>query len=265
MVAHAVAAMPSSRPVKPRRSLVVAFTATRVMFSPVISAMRARMVSRKGPIFRPLADQRHFQIGDAAAARGDPIDRVFQEFIGCRTLPFHVAGRKMRTDIAVRQRAEDGIDQRMKADIAVGMGEEAAIVRHANAANHQMIAVAEGVNVVTRPGSDVAEQAGEAGFFADEIFRCRQFHVRRIAFKGRHRQSRPFRKRRIVGEIAAALARRAAMGFENNIKAERLWCLRDSQAGALRRRLDVSASVDQLDRVGDRYRRNGRAGGRMLP
>ena len=51
MVALAVAAMPSSRPVKPSRSLVVAFTATREMFTPVMSAIRARMVSRSGPIF----------------------------------------------------------------------------------------------------------------------------------------------------------------------------------------------------------------------
>jgi hypothetical protein len=51
MVALAVAAMPSSRPVKPSFSLVVAFTATREMFTPVISAMRARMTSRNGPIF----------------------------------------------------------------------------------------------------------------------------------------------------------------------------------------------------------------------
>ena len=47
MVALAVAAMPSSRPVKPSRSLVVAFTATREISTPEISAMRARMVSRK--------------------------------------------------------------------------------------------------------------------------------------------------------------------------------------------------------------------------
>src|SRR5258708_35375725 len=74
---------------------------------------------------RPLADQRHFEIGDASAARGDPVDRIFQELVGGSALPLDIAGREMRTDIAVRQRAEDGVDQRMKADIAVGMGEKA--------------------------------------------------------------------------------------------------------------------------------------------
>ena len=101
---------------------------------------------------------------------------------------------------------------------------------------------------------------GEAGFLADEIFRRRQFHVRRIAFKGRYRQSRPFGERRIVGEIAAAVARGAAMGIENHVEAKRLRRLRDSQPRALGRRLDIAGLADLLDGVGDRDRRHRRAG-----
>ena len=220
MVALAVAAMPSSRPVKPSRSLVVAFTATREMSTPVISAIRARMASRNGTDLRPLADQRDLEIGDASAARGDAVDRIFQEAVGRRALPLGIARRKVRADIAVGQRAEDGVDQRVQADIAVGMGEKASGVRHAHAADHQMIAVAEGMHVVAGAGPDIAEHCSEARFLANEIFGCRQFHVRRIAFKCRHRQSRPFRERRIVGEIVAALARRAAMGVENHVDSE---------------------------------------------
>ena len=77
-----------------------------------------------------------------------------------------------------------------------------------------------------------------------------QLHVRRIAFKGRHRQSRPFRQCGIVGEIAAALARGAAVGVENDIEAESLRRLRDPQARALRRGLDVAGSIGQLDGIG---------------
>ena len=79
--------------------------------------------------------------------------------------PFHlrVARRKMRADIAVRQRAENGVDQRMQADIAVGMGEKAFRVRHAHAADHQMIAVAEGMHVVAGAGPDIAEHRWQAG------------------------------------------------------------------------------------------------------
>src|SRR5258705_8703273 len=120
--------------------------------------------------FRTLADHRDFEIGDPAAARGYAVDGVFQELVGRGALPLRIARRKVRTDIAVRQRAEDGVDQGMQADVAVGMGEKAASVRHAYAAEHQMIAVAEGVHVVAGAGSDVAELGGEAGFLADEGF-----------------------------------------------------------------------------------------------
>src|SRR5947207_4276402 len=86
--------------------------------------------------FRALANQGDIEMGDAAAARAHTIHCVFQELVGRRTFPLGIAGRKMRTDIAVRQRAEDGVDQRVQPDIAVRMREKAAAVRHANAANH---------------------------------------------------------------------------------------------------------------------------------
>src|SRR5581483_2038899 len=49
-VAVAIAAMPSFLPVKPSCSLVVAFTATRSMAMPAISAMRFPISSRCGPM-----------------------------------------------------------------------------------------------------------------------------------------------------------------------------------------------------------------------
>src|SRR5512141_1827172 len=44
----------------------------------------------QGSNFGPLADQRHFQIGDSPAAGGDAIDRVSQELVGGGALPFDV-------------------------------------------------------------------------------------------------------------------------------------------------------------------------------
>src|SRR5882762_2578232 len=87
----------------------------------------------QGTDFWPFADQCDFEIGDPAAARGDAFDGVFQELVRRGTLPLHVAGRKVRADVAVRQRAENGVHQRMQADIAVGMGEKAFAVQHAHA------------------------------------------------------------------------------------------------------------------------------------
>ena len=84
MVALAIAAMPSSRPVKPSRSLVVAFTATRDRFEAGdLGDARAHGVAVRADL-RPLADQRHIEMRDASAARGDAIDRVFQELIARR-------------------------------------------------------------------------------------------------------------------------------------------------------------------------------------
>ena len=208
MVALAVAAMPSSRPVKPSRSLVVALTATREMSTPEISAMRARMVSRKGPIF----GRSQIMVTSRLAMRpprcGDALDGVFQELVGGGALPLRVARREVRADVAVGERAEDGVDQRMQADIAVGMGQKALGVRHAHAADHDMVALAEGMHVVARAGPDVAEQAGQPRFLAHEILGSGELHIGNIAFKGCNRQSRPFGNRGIIGEIAAPVAAR---------------------------------------------------------
>src|SRR4051812_9674215 len=48
---------------------------------------RAHGVAQRSDL-RPLADQRNLEIGDAAAAAGDAIDRIFQEAVGGRPLPF---------------------------------------------------------------------------------------------------------------------------------------------------------------------------------
>src|SRR3981081_1594297 len=73
----------------------------------------------EGADLRALADQGHIEMRDASAAGGDAIDRVFEELVRRRALPLRVARRKMRTDIAVCQCAEDGIAQRMETDLAV--------------------------------------------------------------------------------------------------------------------------------------------------
>lgn len=257
MVAAAVAAMPSSRPVKPRRSLVVAFTATRDSATPEISLIFSRIASRSGPIFGRSQISVTSRLAISAAAGGDAIDGVFQEFVGGRTLPFVIARRKVRADIAIGQRAQDRIDQRVQADVAIGMRKEAAGVGHADAADHQMIAIAEGVHVVTRTHADIAERCCEPRFFAQEIFRCRELHICKIAFKGCHGQSRPFGEGGIVGEIIAAFTCGTTMRFKDDIETKCLWRLCAAQARAVRRRFDMAGLVDLLDRI-----RNGNAGHR---
>src|SRR3954453_24048748 len=51
--------------------------------------------------FRPLADHRPLEIGDPPAALADAVDGIFQELVRRRALPLRIAGRKVRTDIAI--------------------------------------------------------------------------------------------------------------------------------------------------------------------
>ena len=116
--------MPSPRPVKPSFSLVVAFTATRPTSMPASSAMlRAHGVAMR-PDPRRLAHDGEIEMRDAAAARGDALDREGEEAVGRGAAPLRIAGRKMRADVAVGQRAEDGVGQRMQRDVGVGMADQ---------------------------------------------------------------------------------------------------------------------------------------------
>ena len=67
---------------------------------------------------------RQIEMGDAAAARGHALDGELQEAVGRRAAPLRIARRKMRADVAVGERAEDGVGQRMQTDIGVGMAGE---------------------------------------------------------------------------------------------------------------------------------------------
>ena len=51
-------------------------------------------------------------------------------------------GGKWIADVAVREGAEDRVGQRVEDHVAVGMGDDAADVRHAHAAEPDMVALA---------------------------------------------------------------------------------------------------------------------------
>src|SRR5215211_6133742 len=193
----------------------------RNVYAADLGDFRAHRIAQRADLW-PLADQRHLEIADAPAACGNALNGVFQKAVGGGALPLRIARREMRADITVGERAEDRIDQRMQAHIAVGMGEKTLAVQHAHAADHEVIAVAEGVHVVAGAGPDVAELGCETRLLANEIFRGRELHVRRVAFEGHYRQSRPLRERRIIGEIAKTLARRAAVRIEDHVITKRL-------------------------------------------
>ena len=53
----------------------------------------------------------------------------------------------MVADVAQRERAEDGVAQRVDGHVAVAVGDQAARMRHLDAAEHDVVAVAEAVDV----------------------------------------------------------------------------------------------------------------------
>ncbi len=61
----------------------------------------------------------------------------------------------MHADVAQRQRAQQGVAERVDHHVAVGMREHAAIVRYAHAAHHHVVALAEGVHVVTLADAEI--------------------------------------------------------------------------------------------------------------
>ena len=96
----------------------------------------------------------------------------------------------------------------MKNDVGVGMSGEATRMRDADASEHDMIAVAEGVHVEAVAGAYVGERRHAYGFGADEIVIGGEFHVGGLAGENRDAMPGPFGKRGVVGKIVAAGRRR---------------------------------------------------------
>ena len=91
---------------------------------PAISAMRFRMASRSGPIrgaSQTMVTSRWAILPPRAATRSTANFRNWSED---GALPSRIVRRKMLADVAVGERAEDGVDQRMQADVGIGMRRE---------------------------------------------------------------------------------------------------------------------------------------------
>ena len=96
---------------------------------------------------RRLADDGEIKMRDAAAALRDAVAGEFEEAIGSRAFPLRIARREMRTDIAIGQRAEQGVGEGMQTDIGVGVAGQCLTVRNLETAEPDMIAGAERMDV----------------------------------------------------------------------------------------------------------------------
>ena len=110
-----------------------------------------------------------------------------------------------------RQAIDDG-------SISDLIGWQTARVGDAHAAEHDVIAVAELVNVEAEAGAHVAQSGKLGGFRTREILVGRKFHVSRLTLECRHRQAGPFGERSVVGEILLASCFRTSMRLEQGRK-----------------------------------------------
>jgi hypothetical protein len=150
IVTTAWAAMPSPRPVKPRRSVVVAFTLTERSSTCKSAATFRRTASRYGPNFGAS------QISVASRWSMIPPRAVIrsrarrQEPRRGSALPLRIAGREVTADVAVRDRAEQRVGDRVEQDVGVAMTGKRGDMRHPDPAEPDMIARRKGVDVEPR-------------------------------------------------------------------------------------------------------------------
>ena len=140
---------------------------------------------------------------ERAATFANEPDRMFEKEGRVHAAPLRIARRKVSAYIAGSDRAEQRIGQGVQPDIRIRMAGKAPVVRDCDAAQHDVIAIFEGVYVETgtRPQVGRAKQP----FAVFEIFFCRHFDVLRISQRYRHRQSRRLGDCGVVAVIAPGL------------------------------------------------------------
>ena len=255
-MALAKAAMPSPRPVKPIFSLVVALTATRDTGSPAISAMRARMASRCGPMrgashtmVMSRCDIRPPRARTSSTANAR--NRSEEAPRHCGSL-----GGKWTPISPSEMAPEKRVDQGVKHHVRVGMSRQTTAEGHPNAAKHDVIAIAELVDVEAETGANVAKLCEFRGFGAGEILVRGEFHVGGFPLECDDLDPGPFGKRRIIGEIVPAGRRGAPVRIQDAFERKGLRCLHEAQPGPVESTGNGSAGVHGLDGVCHGNRRN---------
>ncbi len=107
--------------------------------------------------------------------------------------------------------------------------DEAVRVRDSDAAQHDVIALGEGVYVVAGGHAHIRQRARTHAFSTKEIVRHRQLHVTRLTSKDSDRMAGPLQQPRVVGKIIAPLSGRLPMRGEQRVEIERLRRLNSAQ------------------------------------
>ncbi len=185
------------------------------------------------------------------------LGREGEEAVRGGATPLRITGRKVRADVALGERAQNGIDQRMQTHIRIGMSGEAAVMRDADAAEHQVIAGTERMDVEPVAGTQVGNRR-EPVLRAGQVVRRGELHVARFTLECRHRQAGPFGERGVIGKIVASGGGSATMRIQNWGIAECLRRLHRPQCVARERCGHPAGGIDRLDGIGNCERRDRR-------
>ena len=136
-----------------------------------------------------------------------PLDREFQELVGRGAAPVRIVRREMLADVAVGERAEDGVDQRVQRDVGVRMPGQPAVVRNSRRrrarhdrrrrrrARRSRCRERRSARLAIRRASALAKSSSVVSFTLPvSPAKCRDL------------DARPFGERGVVGEIVAAFA-----------------------------------------------------------
>ena len=170
---------------------------------------------------RRLADDRDIEMRDASAARLHALDRKVEEAVRGGAAPLRIARRKVHADVAVGERAEDRVDQRMQHDVGVGMARDAARMRRCarRRARHDRRRQTDARRSRSRCARRRARRAGSP-LRAKILRRWSVFTLRCLAFEDRNLEPGPFGERGIVGEILAARGRARRCASSRAVKSK---------------------------------------------
>ena len=115
----------------------------------------------------------------------------------------------MRADIALGDGAENGVGDGVSEHVGVGMAGEPVIMGNRDAAEPDVIARREGVDVIALSGANIRQVVEQQGFRAQKVLPGGEFEIARIALEYVDGVAGAFGDHGVVGELQRPRRRRA--------------------------------------------------------
>ena len=138
-------------------------------------------------------------MGDPPAGLLDEVARMLEEQRRGGAAPLRVRRREMVADVAGAERAQDRVGQRVEDDVGVAVAGKALVVRDMDAAEPELAAGGEGVDVE----AEADARAEQRRLGAEEVGLEGQLLQRRIALDDGDREAGGARDLGVVGRLAA--------------------------------------------------------------